>query len=131
METHNPMKCKARSKQTQQQCRNTPIPGGTVCRMHGGASPVVARKAAERIAAARDRALDAFTGLVDQGKIDARTSLDAVVRLTETTETLEGRVARREETVSVSEVDRELERLANELRARTSRQTPVVEDSPT
>lgn len=31
------------------QCANRPIPGGTVCRLHGGASPQVRRKAAMRL----------------------------------------------------------------------------------
>jgi len=30
-------------------CKRYPIPGGTVCRMHGGAAPAVRRKAEERL----------------------------------------------------------------------------------
>ena len=30
--------CAARSKQTGKPCKNSPIPGGTVCRFHGGGS---------------------------------------------------------------------------------------------
>lgn len=40
-------RCKALSKRSGERCRRFPIPGGTVCVMHGGASPKV-RAAAER-----------------------------------------------------------------------------------
>ena len=43
--------CTARSKQSGRRCRKAPIPGGTVCRMHGGGSPLVQRTARERLAA--------------------------------------------------------------------------------
>lgn len=38
-------------------CGKTPIVGGTVCRLHGGAAPQVAKKAAERLADMVDPAL--------------------------------------------------------------------------
>jgi hypothetical protein len=81
--------------------------------MHGGAAPQVKRKAAERIAAARDSALDALTQLIAEGRVDAKVALDAVVKLTETHETLEGRVARREGMVvdERSQLDAEIEEL--------------------
>lgn len=40
--------CTARSKQSGERCKRAPIPGGTVCVMHGGKSPVVAAAAARR-----------------------------------------------------------------------------------
>lgn len=40
-------RCSARSKQSGEQCKQRPIPGGTVCRFHGGSSPAV-RAAAEQ-----------------------------------------------------------------------------------
>jgi hypothetical protein len=43
-------RCSAHSKQTGKQCGRTAIPGGTVCRYHGGLAPQVQRKAAERLA---------------------------------------------------------------------------------
>lgn len=42
-------RCTARSKRTGEQCKNRPIPGGFVCRHHGGASPQAKRKAHERL----------------------------------------------------------------------------------
>ena len=42
-------RCTARAKSTGQQCRNPPIRGGTVCRMHGGAAPQVRRSATLRL----------------------------------------------------------------------------------
>lgn len=45
-----PRQCTAKSKRTGKRCQRPPILGATVCRMHGGASPQVKRKAAERLA---------------------------------------------------------------------------------
>lgn len=41
--------CHARSKRSQTQCKRPAIRGGTVCHIHGGASPQVQRAAADRI----------------------------------------------------------------------------------
>lgn len=43
--------CSATSKQSGQRCKRRPIPGGTVCAMHGGKTPAVAAKAQERLLA--------------------------------------------------------------------------------
>jgi len=67
--------------------------------MHGGSAKQVKAKAAERIKEARDLALEKFTESLVGGVVDARTQLDASVKLTELSETLAGRVARREEQV--------------------------------
>lgn len=40
-------RCRATSRQTGRRCRRFPVPGATVCAMHGGAAPAV-RAAAER-----------------------------------------------------------------------------------
>lgn len=50
-------RCTARSKSTGAQCRQPAIPGGTVCRFHGGAAPQVQQKARERLAALVDPAI--------------------------------------------------------------------------
>lgn len=41
--------CSASSKTTGKRCTQPPIPGGTVCRFHGGAAPQVQRKARLRL----------------------------------------------------------------------------------
>lgn len=54
--TDDPVKCIAVSSRTGNPCNNSPMRGGNVCRMHGGAAPQVRRRAAERIALASDKA---------------------------------------------------------------------------
>jgi len=41
--------CTAKAKSTQTRCKNPPIPGGTVCRIHGGSAPQVRATAARRV----------------------------------------------------------------------------------
>jgi hypothetical protein len=48
--------CAARSKQTGQQCKHLAIPGGTVCRVHGGSAPQVQAVALRRLQADQARA---------------------------------------------------------------------------
>src|SRR5262245_26164447 len=43
------VQCSAHSKQTKKQCGRKAIPGGTVCRYHGGAAPQVKAAADRRI----------------------------------------------------------------------------------
>lgn len=57
--------CTATNRQGRR-CGKSPIPGGTVCRMHGGAAPQVRLKAQERLAAYQDRAIDRLFTLVEQ-----------------------------------------------------------------
>lgn len=52
---HTVTKCKATSRTTGKQCGQRPIPGGTVCRFHGGAAPQVKARALQRILDAADR----------------------------------------------------------------------------
>lgn len=54
--TDDPVKCIAHSSQTGKPCKNPPMHGGNVCRMHGGSAQHVRRRAAERIALASDPA---------------------------------------------------------------------------
>lgn len=67
MRVTHPMRvtCTATSRKGKR-CARTPIPGGTVCRYHGGAAPQVQAKALERLMAYQDRALDRLFGLVEQ-----------------------------------------------------------------
>jgi hypothetical protein len=58
MKAADPMKrqCTATSRGGSR-CKRSPIPGGTVCRMHGGAAPQVQASAAARLAALVDPAI--------------------------------------------------------------------------
>lgn len=64
----NPLsvKCSAHSKRTGKQCGQWAIPGGAVCKWHGGAAPQVQAKALERLMALQDRAIDRITKLIAQ-----------------------------------------------------------------
>ncbi|HXG90537.1 MAG TPA: hypothetical protein VNJ02_19605 [Vicinamibacterales bacterium] len=53
-------RCTATSKGTGTRCGSPPIPGGFVCRFHGGAVPAVRKSARERLLAMVDPALDAL-----------------------------------------------------------------------
>lgn len=59
-------RCTATSKAKGVRCGRAPIPGGTVCRYHGGAAPQVRLKAAERLVAYQDRAIDRLFELAEQ-----------------------------------------------------------------
>lgn len=50
-------RCVGDSKQQGRRCLNRPIPGGTVCRFHGGAAPQVRRSAKLRLAELVDPAI--------------------------------------------------------------------------
>ena len=58
-------RCTATSKQAGRQCRRYPIPGGTVCVMHGGGAPQVQKKAMERLMELQPRALNRMGALID------------------------------------------------------------------
>lgn len=59
-------RCTATSKAKGTRCGRAPIPGGTVCRYHGGAAPQVRMAALARLTAYQDRAIDRLFGLVEQ-----------------------------------------------------------------
>lgn len=59
-------RCTAHSRTSGKQCGQPPIPGGTVCRFHGGAAPQVKLKAAERLVAYQDKAVDRLFELAEQ-----------------------------------------------------------------
>lgn len=58
-------KCSATNRKGNR-CTQPHIPGGTVCRYHGGAAPQVRQKALERLTAYQDRAIDRLCQLVEQ-----------------------------------------------------------------
>lgn len=52
-----PRQCSATSRRSGERCKNAPIPGGTVCKFHGGGAPAVKQKAALRLAQLVDPAI--------------------------------------------------------------------------
>jgi hypothetical protein len=61
----DPTRCRATSRQGRQ-CKQPPIPGGTVCRFHGGGAPQVRRAAEERLAVQQiEQLLDSMGGSLD------------------------------------------------------------------
>jgi hypothetical protein len=63
--------CRAHSQRTGEACKKTAIPGGTVCRYHGGGAKQVQNAARERLAALVMPALGALSELVKQRKVPA------------------------------------------------------------
>lgn len=71
------VRCTARSKRTGDPCRNPPVLGSTVCRMHGGSARQVKAKAARRMAESRIR-----RSLDEVGVREIDNPLDELRRLT-------------------------------------------------
>lgn len=107
-------RCTAKAKSTGDRCKRGAIHGGTVCRMHGGAAPQVQKKAAQRIADARDKALHLLGLYIDREKAGPDTVLAAVDKLTKLVELLEGRATNRSDVTAESDVDRELKATLDE-----------------
>ncbi len=96
--------CTARSKTTGNQCRQPPIPGGTVCHYHGGNAPQVRAAALRRLTSARDKALARLTEQLEPSAefpIDPGTLLSIVDKLTAKIELLEGRATERSESAHI------------------------------
>jgi len=54
-----------------QRCGRASIPGGTVCRWHGGGAPQVKRRADERLASLVDPAISVLGRALRREKLDA------------------------------------------------------------
>lgn len=68
MDAGDPMerpRCTATNRQGAR-CGKPPIPGGTVCRMHGGAAPQVKQAAMERLKAMQPKALNTIERLLER-----------------------------------------------------------------
>ena len=57
-------RCTATAKQSGKRCQLKPIPGGTVCRIHGGSAPQVKLAARARLALMVDPALSLLEGFL-------------------------------------------------------------------
>lgn len=116
-----PYYCNARNRKGER-CRLKSIPGGSVCRMHGGAAPQVRAKAVDRIREARDLALDR---LIETLSPDAefptppKVLAEIADKFTRQVELLEGRATDRREVSESGAVEvrhrvvGEIERLAS------------------
>src|SRR6266699_432934 len=58
--------CTAHAKHSGLRCKYRAIPGGRVCRFHGGGAPQVKEKALDRLRALQDPAIDRMAKLIDQ-----------------------------------------------------------------
>ena len=58
--------CRAKSKGAGRQCKHLAIPGGTVCRFHGGKAPQVMRAAQRRLDELKQPAIAYLAYLLDQ-----------------------------------------------------------------
>ncbi len=72
-------RCKALSKRSGQQCKRFPVPGGSVCYIHGGGAPAVRAAAARRKAEAEARAL--LELVWDPNAAPVTNAVDALQRL--------------------------------------------------
>lgn len=70
-------RCSAHSRTTGQRCKNAPINGTNVCRMHGGSAPQVRAKAEQRILEAADPAAAKIVALMHDKKVPYTVQLAA------------------------------------------------------
>jgi hypothetical protein len=61
----DPRRCTAHSRQTGKRCKNASIPGGRVCRYHGGAAPHVQKKAKARLRELEYPAVEAIARILE------------------------------------------------------------------
>lgn len=115
-----PYYCTAHNRQGER-CKRTAIPGGTVCRYHGGNAPQVRAKAVDRIKEARDMALDRLIESLEpdaEWPVPAKVLADITDKFTRQIELLEGRATDRKEVAESHAVEvrhrlmGEIERLA-------------------
>lgn len=100
--------CTAKAKKTGNRCKRAPIPGGTVCVMHGGAAPQVRNAATRRIIELRDLASGLLVKQLRAGEVSPRTALATFTAMYEIEHKLDDRAAMGQ---SHADVDRFLEEL--------------------
>lgn len=126
--TVQPTRCNATNRQGAQ-CGKKAIPGGRVCRLHGGAAPQVQAAALNRIREARDLALTRLhESLAEDEFLDPRMLLDVVTRLTDKVELMEGRATDRTESVhlEVREIRATIDAKLNDLAVRYDRRGMIL-----
>ena len=106
-------RCTATAKSTHQQCRNTPVLGTNVCRIHGGAAPQVRQAGARRI-------LESLVGpaLTELARIIRNPDVADTVKITAIRDLLDRTGYKPTQTVEVitmDAVEREIARLEAEL----------------
>lgn len=139
------VQCSATSKQTGRRCAQKAIPGGRVCRFHGGAAPQVRAAALARIAQARDLALDRLIERLappnvdpdSDGEfvpyVDTKVLLDVVDKLTAKVQLLSGEATSREESNRVQTMRQSLELKLDQISPRvqeliqTGRQLEMID----
>lgn len=67
-------RCTAKARTTGNRCRNPPIEGGSVCRMHGGSAPQVKRSARLRLLELVDPAIAQLARIMAGAMPEARPS---------------------------------------------------------
>lgn len=70
-------RCTAHNRQGNP-CGQSPVPGATVCKFHGGAAPQTLKKARERLEAAADRMAARLLGIAESENVPAYVALQAV-----------------------------------------------------
>jgi len=77
----NTPRCTAKSKTSGNRCMRPTIPGGTVCRYHGGNTPVVRQRARERLLEAADPAAARLGEIVRDGRTATADQIRAAVAI--------------------------------------------------
>ena len=72
-------RCSAKAHRTGERCKAPAILGGTVCRVHGGATPVVKKAAKERLLALLDPALAALHKILTDPNADDSVKVRAAI----------------------------------------------------
>jgi len=78
--------CTATSKQSGQRCKRRPIPGGRVCKFHGGGAPAVRANALERLRALQEPAIATLSYLMEQKAVYPSTAYQAAKDVLDRTE---------------------------------------------
>lgn len=81
--TADPDRCTATASSTGERCRQPAIPGGNVCRFHGGSAPQVQEAAQDRLERMADEVLAKFEPALDDlfAEYDAAETADEKVKI--------------------------------------------------